>query len=103
MLRFEKKNRKTQHFFSAASIVRCIVEKAGRIGSRVRVNLSEIPLNLPTITHKDKQDLILAAKEKVDMVMVSSTKYAETINKVREILTGFCIHRETLQKIDLLL
>lgn len=75
-----------------ASIVRCIVEKAGRIGSRVRVNLSEVPLNLPTVTSKDKEDLIMAAKEKVDMVVVSTTKYAETLNKVREILTGFC-HR----------
>lgn len=75
---------------SASSIIRCIVEKAGRIGSRVRVNLSEVPLNLPEITNKDKQSLIFAAKEKVDMVIVSATKYGQTLNKVREILTGFC-------------
>lgn len=65
------------------------MEKAGRIGSRVRVSLTETPLDLPALSRKDREDLMLAAKEKVDFVMLSNTRCAEAVYKAREILIGF--------------
>lgn len=68
--------------------MRCIVDRAGRIGSRAKVNLAEVPLDLPSISSKDRQDLILAANEKVDLVIVSNTKTAATVQYVRDTLTS---------------
>lgn len=80
--------RHASSIFLAASIVRCIVERAGRIASRAKVNLAEVPVDLPALPLKDRQDLVLAAKERVDLVIVSNAKQAETLKLVREILTG---------------
>lgn len=55
------------------------------------MNLTEVPVDLPALSFRDREDLIFGVKEKVDIVIVSNTKQAETLKLAREILTGWLI------------
>ena len=46
----------------------CIVLDGGKLGSKRHVNLPGIRINLPSVTEKDKKDILFGLKENVDFI-----------------------------------
>lgn len=74
---------------SVGSLIRCVIERAGRIGSKAKVSLPEVPLQLPSLSSKDKDDLMFAIREGVDFIVVPNVTNADTLRSVREMLSGW--------------
>jgi pyruvate kinase len=67
--------------------VQCEVIKGGILKSRKGVNLPSLPLRLPSLTEKDKQDLEFGISQGVDWVSLSFVRKAEDVQTLRDLLT----------------
>ncbi len=56
------------------------------IGSRKNVNVPDIKINLPLITHKDEEDIQFAIEKKADFLAASFIRSAKSVKKIRDIL-----------------
>ncbi|MFW6368500.1 MAG: pyruvate kinase [Spirochaetota bacterium] len=66
--------------------IHCIVRHGGIIGSKKNVNVPGIRPQLPSMTEKDRQDILLAIEEGVDFIAASFIRRADNIVDIREIL-----------------
>ncbi|MFP4333093.1 MAG: pyruvate kinase [Campylobacterales bacterium] len=67
-----------------AAFVKVLV--SGKLTSRKGVNFPGVTIPVPTITKKDKDDLIFGAKEGVDIVALSFVRRASDVAEAREVL-----------------
>lgn len=66
------------------SKVHCIVEKGGRLRSRVGIAFPDSAVNLPATTEKDFRDLEWGIRNQVDYVAISFVKNAADVEELRE-------------------
>ncbi len=66
--------------------IRCRVIKGGELTSHKGINLPESSLEIPSLTPKDKEDILFGIEKKVDFIAISFVRKAEDILKVRNIL-----------------
>ncbi|HBQ97897.1 MAG TPA: hypothetical protein DD761_05120 [Cyanobacteria bacterium UBA11691] len=66
--------------------VECKVIEGGILKNRKGVNLPSLSLRLPSMTEKDKQDLIFGLHQGIDWVSLSFVRSAEDILTLREFL-----------------
>mmetsp|Transcript_18761 Transcript_18761/g.23878 ORF Transcript_18761/g.23878 Transcript_18761/m.23878 type:complete len:473 (+) Transcript_18761:53-1471(+) len=66
--------------------VRCRIVVGGLLKSRKGVNLPNLPLRVPSMTEKDKQDLLFGIKHGVDWVSLSFVRSAEDIKVLKDML-----------------
>ncbi len=64
----------------------CVVIDGGILKSKRHVNLPGIRVNLPAITKKDREDILLGIKEQVDFIALSFVREAEDIRELKKIL-----------------
>ena len=64
----------------------CVVIDGGILKSKRHVNLPGIRVNLPAITKKDREDILLGIKEQVDFIALSFVREADDIHELRKIL-----------------
>lgn len=64
----------------------CRILNSGALGSKKGVNLPKIDVKLPSVSEKDKQDILFGMKEKVDFIALSFVRRPEDILEVRKLI-----------------
>ncbi|MBQ6819966.1 MAG: pyruvate kinase [Clostridium sp.] len=66
--------------------IKCVVTVGGIIKNHKGVNVPNVKIHLPSITEKDKADLIFGCENNVDFIAASFIRKASDIKDVREVL-----------------
>ena len=64
----------------------CLVKNGGELGERKGVNVPGVPIRLPAITDKDKEDIRFGVEQDVDFIAASFVRNAECILEIRSLL-----------------
>jgi pyruvate kinase len=67
-------------------IMQCRVIDGGTLGSKRHVNLPGIRVNLPSITAKDKEDVLFGIEQGVDFIALSFVREAKDVLELREFM-----------------
>ncbi|HEX2924518.1 MAG TPA: pyruvate kinase [Chloroflexota bacterium] len=78
----------------------CLVEKGGELTSRKGLNLPGTPLQVPSLTPKDRVDLALAVEVGVDFLMLSFARSAAHVREVRAAVAGLGARIPLVAKIE---
>ncbi len=66
--------------------IRCHVDNGGDLGERKGVNVPNVKLSLPSITERDREDILFGLEEGIDFVAASFIRTAEGVREIRELL-----------------
>lgn len=66
--------------------IRCRIINGGELGERKGVNVPNVPIRLPAITDKDKEDIRFGVEQDVDFIAASFVRNAECILEIRAFL-----------------
>lgn len=80
--------------------LRCRVIDGGQLGSRKHVNLPGIRVNLPSITEKDKRDILFGIEQEVDFIALSFVRSAGDVLEARALLEQANSHVQLVAKIE---
>jgi len=70
-----------------AATVRCRCENTAVLGERKNVNLPGVVVDLPTLTEKDKEDILVwGVPNKIDMIALSFVRKGSDLVNVRQVL-----------------
>lgn len=73
-------------FILVGSIIKCLIEKAGKIGSATKVSIPSVPTDLPPFSERDLNDLKFAVQQKVNIIILTSVKNSEALKFVKNTL-----------------
>lgn len=65
----------------------CQVINGGELGERKGVNVPNVPIKLPALTDKDKEDIRFGIESGFDYIAASFVRSADAIREIREILS----------------
>lgn len=70
-----------------AGLVQCRCENSATLGERKNVNLPGVIVDLPTLTDKDKEDILAwGVPNKIDMIALSFVRKGSDLVEVRKVL-----------------
>lgn len=64
----------------------CIVINGGELGQRKGVNVPNVPVRLPALTQKDREDIIFGVEQGVDFIAASFVRSAEGVLEIKALL-----------------
>ena len=64
----------------------CEIINGGELGERKGVNVPNVPIHLPAITEKDKEDIKFGAEQGIDFIAASFVRTADDVLAIRKIL-----------------
>lgn len=64
----------------------CTVINGGELGERKGVNVPNVPVRLPAITEKDKEDIRFGVEQDIDFIAASFVRNAECVLEIRAFL-----------------
>lgn len=68
-------------------LVRCRCENSAALGEKKNVNLPGVVVDLPTLTEKDKEDILLwGVPNKIDIIALSFVRKGSDLKEVRKLL-----------------
>ena len=75
------------HCDKEQGLVRCRCENSAALGERKNVNLPGVVVDLPTLTEKDKEDILQwGVPNKIDIIALSFVRKGSDLVQVRELL-----------------
>lgn len=87
----------------AAGVVRCRCENTAMLGERKNVNLPGIVVDLPTLTDKDKEDILdWGVPNKIDMIALSFVRKGSDLVTVRKVLGSHAKQIKLMSKVPFL-
>lgn len=66
--------------------IKCVVKNNGIIKSNKGVNVPNTKVNLPSITNKDREDILFAIENDFDFIAASFVRKAEDVYEIRKII-----------------
>ncbi len=78
----------------------CRVLDGGKLGSRKHINLPGIRVNLPSITAKDKRDILFGLEQDIDFVALSFVRTPEDVLELRKFIEDNNGHARIVSKIE---
>lgn len=64
----------------------CKVLNGGELGQRKGVNVPNVPVRLPALTDKDREDILFGVKQGVDFIAASFVRSADGVREIRALL-----------------
>ena len=64
----------------------CKIINGGELGQRKGVNVPNVPIRLPAITEKDKDDIRFGAQQDIDFIAASFVRNADCIREIKALL-----------------
>lgn len=84
----------------ATGTVRCRCENTAMLGERKNVNLPGVVVDLPTLTEKDKEDILLwGVPNKIDMIALSFVRKGSDLVTVRDVLGPHAKYIKLMSKV----
>ncbi len=81
-------------------IMQCKVLDGGRLKSKRHVNLPGIRVNLPSLTAKDKEDILFAIQQELDFIALSFVREAKDIRELKSFLGSKADKIKIIAKIE---
>ncbi|SHG83033.1 pyruvate kinase [Thermosyntropha lipolytica DSM 11003] len=78
----------------------CRVINGGELGEKKGVNIPGVPLNLPFLSEKDKEDIIFGIENEVDYIAASFVRTADDVLEIRRILESRGADIDIIAKIE---
>ncbi len=78
----------------------CRVLDGGKLGSRKHINLPGIRVNLPSITAKDKRDILFGLEQDIDFVALSFVRTPQDVLELRKFIEDNNGHARIVSKIE---
>ena len=70
----------------AGTDIVCKIINGGELGQRKGVNVPNVPIRLPAITEKDKEDIRFGVEQDVDFIAASFVRNADCIREIKALL-----------------
>jgi pyruvate kinase len=80
--------------------VTCIVKEGGILESRKGVNFPQLNLRLPSLTEKDKSDLIFGLEQDVDWISLSFVRSAADVVLLKKLIEEKGVKKPVIAKIE---
>lgn len=91
---------KLQVIKTDGTLVTAEVMVGGMLNSRKRVSLPDIEVNLPSLSDKDKDDIIFGVEQEVDFFAASFVRKAEDVENVRQVIKESGGNQAIIAKIE---
>lgn len=86
----------------AAGTVQCRCDNTAMLGERKNVNLPGVVVDLPTLTEKDKEDILgWGVPNKIDMIALSFVRKGSDLVNVRKVLGPHAKRIQLMSKVSL--
>ena len=80
--------------------IHCKVTNGGELGERKGVNVPNVPIQLPSITEKDIEDIRFGISEEFDFIAASFVRSADAIRQIRTLLDEAGSQMKIIAKIE---
>lgn len=67
-------------------VIKCTITNGGELGEKKGVNVPNVPIRLPAITDKDKDDIKFGVEQHIDFIAASFVRSAEGVLEIRAFL-----------------
>ena len=78
----------------------CEVMNDGEMGSRKSINVPGVRINLPSLTQKDRENVLLAIKYNLDFIAHSFVRSAQDVKDIQDILDQHNSEIKIIAKIE---
>jgi pyruvate kinase len=78
----------------------CRINNGGEMGQKKGVNVPNVNIKLPSLTEKDKSDIIFGVQQGFDFVAASFVRNAACVNEIREIIEAHNGDMQIIAKIE---
>ncbi len=66
----------------------CVVENGGRVSNHKGVNVPNVPLSMPYVSERDREDIIFGIEQGFDFIAASFVRTAADILEIRDVLSS---------------